>query len=64
MTRLGTVTLAHVGGGDWHDLALLAAAFVGPVVLLAVVIVVGKIRGDDDDEDDEEPVGSGPAVGR
>ncbi len=56
MTMLGTVvppTLAHMGTGDWHDLALIGTAFVAPVILLAIVIVVGKIRGDDDDEEDE-----------
>jgi len=57
-------TLAHVGGGDWHDLVLLGAAVVGPVVLLAIVIVVGKIRGEDDDEDPiTEPPG-GPLNSR
>jgi hypothetical protein len=45
--------VAHLGDTGLHDLVLLGAMIVAPVLLLAIVIVVGKLRGDEESEEDE-----------
>jgi hypothetical protein len=48
-------TVAHLGQTGPHDLVLLGAMIVAPVLLLAIVIVVGKLRGDDEQPEEDEP---------
>lgn len=40
--------LAHGGHTGVHDLVLLGALIVAPLVLLAIAIVVGNLRADDE----------------
>ena len=53
VTGVTAPTVAHLGQTGLHDLVLLGAMIVAPVLLLAIVIVVGKLRGDEESEEDE-----------
>jgi hypothetical protein len=55
VTGVTAPTVAHLGQTGLHDLVLLGATIVAPVLLLAIVIVVGKLRGDDEEPEEDEP---------